>query len=148
MSEKDPSPFTLWLKSCSSVHVGMGLRTDYSGGLTGSVYQGIVNNNYIIVMFYYRSTPIETLHTILLGLYKYLLRVTIPKFSGVQKEKILARIGAFNFSGFRVKLVGNVVQYHQSFIGCDWAQMAPFVIFPYLNEDGKCLWLALSKVGV
>ena len=93
-------------------------------------------------MFYYRSTPIETLHTILLGPYKYLLKVTIPKFSRVQKEEILARIRAFNFSGFRVKLVGNVIQYHQSFVGRDykaWAQMAPFVIFPYLNEDKCCV---------
>ena len=102
-------------------------------------------------MFYYRSTPVETLHTILLGPYKYLLKVTIPKFSKVQKAEILARIRAFNFSGFRVKLVGNVIQYHQSFVGRDykaWAQMAPFIIFPYLNEDDKTLWLALSKVGV
>ena len=29
----------------------------------------------------FRSTPVDTLHTILLGLYKYLLKTTIPKLS-------------------------------------------------------------------
>ena len=58
--------------------------------------------------------------------------------------ELLARIRAFNFSGFRAKLVGNV-RYHQSFVGRDykaWAQMAPFVLFPYVAENK--LWLALK----
>ena len=61
----------------------------------------------------------------------------------------MAGIRAFNFSGFHVKLVGNVIKYHQSFVGRDykaWAQMAPFIIFPYLDEQDKTLRLALSKV--
>ena len=65
--------------------------------------------------------------------------------------ELLARIRAFNFSGFRAKLVGNVVRYHQSFVGHDykaWAQMAPFVLFPYLAEEHRKLWLALSKVSL
>ena len=56
----------------------------------------------------------------------------------------------FAHSGFHVKLVGNVIKYHQSFVGCDykaWAQMAPFIVFPYLDEQDKSLWLALSKVS-
>ena len=100
---------------------------------------------------FFRSTPVETLHSILLGPYKYLLKATIPKFSKAQKQEILARIRAFNFSGFRVKLLGNVIQHHKSFVGRDykaWAQMAPFIIFPYLDQQDKSLWLALSKVGI
>ena len=96
-----------------------------------------------------RSTPVKTLHTVLLGPYKYLLKSTIPKLSPRQKEELLSRIRVFNFSGFRVRLVGNVVQHHQSFVGRDykaWAQVAPFVLFPYLTEEQRKVWLALSKV--
>ena len=65
--------------------------------------------------------------------------------------ELLARIRAFNFSGFRAKLIGNIVRYHQSFVWRDykaWAQMAPFVLFPYLAEEHRKLWLALSKVSL
>ena len=96
-----------------------------------------------------RSTPIETLHTVLLGPYKYLLKQTLSLLSPRQKEELLARIRVFNYSGFRVRLVGNVVRYHQSFVGRDYkalAQMAPFVLFPYLTDEHRQVWLALSKV--
>lgn len=98
----------------------------------------------------YRSTPVESLHTILLGPYKYLLKSTIPKLSKQQKEEILARLRAFSYSGFRVRLFGNVVRHHQSFVGRDykaWAQMSLFVIYPYLSDGDKAVWLALSKVN-
>lgn len=96
-----------------------------------------------------RSTPVETLHTILLGPYKYLLKSTIPKLSARQKEEVLARIRSFNYSGFHVRLIGNVVRYHKSFVGRDykaWGQMALFIICPYLNEQEVRMWLTLSKV--
>ena len=104
----------------------------------------------MVVLYSIRSTPVETLHTILLGPYKYLLKSTIPKLSTRQKEEVLARIRAFHFSGFRVRLIGNVIRHHQSFVGRDykaWAQMAPFIIFPYLTEEDTTVWLALSKVN-
>lgn len=60
----------------------------------------------------------ESLHTILLGPYKYLLKQTIPTLSTQQKEEVLARVRGFNYSGFDVHLVGNVIQYHKSFVSC------------------------------
>ena len=93
----------------------------------------------------------ESLHSILLGPYKYLLKCTIPTLSSTEKEEVLARIRAFSQSGFRVKLVGNVVRYHKSFVGRDykaWAQMALFIIYPYLSDGHKEVWLALSKVSL
>lgn len=98
----------------------------------------------------FRSTPVETLHSILLGPYKYLLKATLPTLSTKEKQEIMARIKAFSYSGFRVKLAGNLVRYYQSFVGRDfkaWAQMAPFIIGPYLREGQKEVWLALSKVA-
>lgn len=99
---------------------------------------------------YNRSTPVESLHTILLGPYKYLLKNTIPILSRRQKEEVLARIRAFNYSGFRVRLFGNVISHHQSFVGRDykaWAQMALFIIYPYLTDEDRLVWVALSKVN-
>lgn len=102
------------------------------------------------VFYLNRSTPVESLHTILLGPYKYLLKSTIPTLSRGQKEEVLARVRAFNYSGFRVRLFGNVIHHHQSFVGRDykaWAQMALFIIYPYLKNEDKTVWLALSKVN-
>ncbi len=55
------------------------------------------------IIFMIRCTPIESLHTIILGPYKYLLKSTIPTLSRTQKEEVLARIRAF---GSRDKLHG------------------------------------------
>ena len=81
----------------------------------------------------------ESLHTILLGPYKYLLKTTIPSLSKMQKDEVLA--------GFVVSItLDSNVEYsvtfchHQSFVGRDykaWAQMAPFVIYPHLSSEDK-----------
>ena len=96
------------------------------------------------------SAPVEALHTMVLGAIKYLLEeLRPPKMNAMQKKEILARLRAFNTSGMRVKLYGNVCQYYQSFLGRDfevWAQMAIFIISPYLDEEQKAVLLCLSKV--
>lgn len=96
-----------------------------------------------------RSTPVESLHTILLGPYKYLLKTAIPTLSSQQKEEVLACIRGFNYSGFHVRVFGNVIRHHQSFVGRDYkafAQMALFVLYPYLKNAEKIVWLSLLKV--
>ena len=95
------------------------------------------------------SLPVEVLHTLPLGACKYLLKETMSILRPWQKREILARIRAFNQSGFRVKMYGNVCQYFQSFLGRDfkaWAQMAIFILRPYLNEGQAAVWLSFSKV--
>ena len=99
---------------------------------------------------YYSSSPVETLHTILLGICKYLLKSFMPIMSKTQKKKINARISAFHTSGFTVKMYGNVCYYYQSFVGRDykgWMQMALFILVPYLSLNQKKVWLYLSKVN-
>ena len=90
----------------------------------------------------------ECLHTLLLGPYKYLLRSTILTLSTKQKEEVLARVRAFNYSGFSCKLQGNVIRHHQSFVGRGykaWAQMALSIMWPYLSNGDREVWIALSK---
>ena len=67
-----------------------------------------------------------------------------------QKKEILARMSAFSYCGFSVKVTGNICYYYQSFVGRDfkaWLQMAVFIIAPYLSAQGKKCWLLLSKVN-
>ena len=93
----------------------------------------------------------ETLHTILLGPYKYLLKTLIPRLTSIQKKQVLARMSTFNYCGFKGKVIGNLIHYHKLFVGRDykaWAQMALFVIGSYLSEGEKKVWLSLSKVLV
>ena len=56
----------------------------------------------------YQSIPIETLHSILLGPFKYLLKNQMAILSSKQKEEILARLRAFDQSGLAFKLKGDI----------------------------------------
>ena len=67
-----------------------------------------------------------------------------------QKGEIRARIAAFLFSGFKVKLSSDICRYVGSLVGRDFkavAQMAPFVLTPYMDDNEKKVWLSLSKVS-
>ena len=97
----------------------------------------------------FRSLPVEVLHTVLLGPYKYLLGKTMQSLKPPQKKEILAWIASFNDSGFTGCMSSNVTQYSQSFVGRDfkvWAQMAPFILAHKLPPPQLELWTALTDV--
>lgn len=97
----------------------------------------------------FKSTPVEVLHTILLGPCKYFLKSVMSQLSSEQKQQVLARVSAFSMSGFTVKMHGNVCRHYQSFVGRDykaWSQMAIFVLQPYLSPGQCAVMLSLSKV--
>ena len=71
------------------------------------------------------------------------------RLSSVQKEEIQARITSLDFSGLSSKLGYNLCRHYKSFVGRDFkalAQVALFVLGPYMTADEKTVWLALSKV--
>ena len=75
----------------------------------------------------------------------------MPTLSKEHKQQVLARISAFNMSGFSVKIHGNVCRHYKSFVGRDykaWAQMAIFILHPYLSSGQKIVLLSLSKVSM
>lgn len=101
--------------------------------------------------FAFRSTPIETLHTILLGPYKYLLRKLMSKLTVQQKNGVRARIASFPSSGLQYEVTSDICRYTGSLVGRDFksiAQMGPFILMPHVDEKEKPVWLALSKVNV
>ena len=101
--------------------------------------------------FDYRSTPVDCLHTILLGGYKYLFKELMERLSSEQKNEVSANIDCFPRSGLNISISGSMTRYHQSCVGRDFkslAQIAPFVLWRYLSVNEKKIWLYLSKVFV
>ena len=71
------------------------------------------------------------------------------KVSTTQKKEIAAKIASFPSSGMSLSLSPGIVHHHQSFVGKDFkalAEMAPFVLWNYLDDKEKKVWLNLSKV--
>ena len=100
--------------------------------------------------FPFRSTPIEVLHTILLEPYKYLTDKVMKSLSQAQKAKILAIIGAMDYSGISGRMTSNVTVYSKSYVGHDfkvWTQVAPFVLKGFVSADQLKLWISLSHVS-
>ena len=100
-------------------------------------------------IFGFRNTPLEALHTFLLGAYKYFLRDVMGRLSKRERSEIAARITAFNFSGFSHRLSRDISRYYCSFVGRDFkvvAQLSLFVLAPYLTASETEVWFALSKV--
>ena len=91
----------------------------------------------------------ELLHILLLGSYKYLVRAKMAKLSQKERAELSARISAFSTSGRIKKMFTDIAKHYKSFIGRDFkefAQLALFVLSPFLSSSEKEVWLALSKV--
>ena len=72
--------------------------------------------------------PVEELHTKLLHICTKGNNVRAVKKA---KSEILARVKAYNTSGFKIKMYGNVCRHFKSFVGRDfkgWTQMAMFIV--------------------
>lgn len=89
------------------------------------------------------------MHSILLGPVKYLLQDFMSSLNTKKKKEVLARIDSIGSSGIVGKVYGNICYHYRSFVGRDfkaWAQIAPMVAGPYLSEEKRDAWKALSKV--
>lgn len=98
---------------------------------------------------FFRSMPVECLHTVLLGACKYMLRSFMNQASNSTKKEILAIISSFPQCGFSTRLTGNICYYYKSFVGRDfktWLQMCVFVLQKYLSPDETKCWFLLAKV--
>ena len=67
-------------------------------------------------IFFYRNTPVEVLHRILLGACKDFLSHVMPRLSKEPKQQVIARVSAFSMSGFNVRMHGNVCRHYTEVI--------------------------------
>mgnify|MGYP001549211024 CR=1 FL=1 len=100
----------------------------------------------------HKHTPVESLHTFLLGMVKYLTRDTFEHYIyGAQKKNIYAFIETFDFSSFGRRLLGNFVKHHKSFVGRDFKLMIQFIpivfYFVRLRRDVLDCWVAAADVA-
>ena len=104
-------------------------------------------NNFQFSLF--RQTPVEILHTILLGAEKYLLAKTMKGLSPADKKKVKARIEVFDFSAFPGKVASSITTMYGSHVGRDfklWAQIAVFILMDIVTEEELQVWRNLSEV--
>ncbi|KAJ7929864.1 hypothetical protein B0H13DRAFT_2310253 [Mycena leptocephala] len=99
-----------------------------------------------------RDTPIELLHTILLGVLKFLWHVTHTSWTPEQKKLFELRLQATNISGLSVESIraGYIVQYANSLIGRQFKvllQAAVFHIHDLVDETNFRAWKAIGDMA-
>ncbi|KAI5988940.1 hypothetical protein F5J12DRAFT_922889 [Pisolithus orientalis] len=100
------------------------------------------------------DTPVEVLHTVLLGFVKYFWRDVVNIRVGKNKikcELLEAHLSSFDTTGLGIPpLSGHtLVQYAGSLVGHDFraiAQAAPFVLHGLVPQECYEAWVALSKM--
>ena len=82
----------------------------------------------------------ETLHTILLGPYNYLLHALTSHLTATQKHDLQVWLLLFDFSGLEHKLSYNLVRHFKSFVGRDFkplAQVSLILLGSCMTPDEK-----------
>ncbi|KAJ7196272.1 hypothetical protein GGX14DRAFT_403477 [Mycena pura] len=99
-----------------------------------------------------RDTPIELLHTILLGVLKYLWHTTHTAWTAEQKKLFELRLQATNTSGLSIEGIraGYIVQYANSLIGRQFKvvlQSTVFQIHDMADENRFRAWKAIGDLA-
>jgi hypothetical protein len=101
------------------------------------------------------DTPVEILHTVLLGFMKYFWRDVVHNQLGTnptKKELLKTRLNSLNISGLQLgqRLSGHtLVQYAGSLTGRDFriiAQVAPYVLYDLVPAVCFDAWVSLSNL--
>ena len=68
----------------------------------------------------FRSTPVEVLHTVILGPYKYVTGTIMAKLSTEQKREVQTKLSCADYSGIKGRMSSNITRYSQSLFGRDF----------------------------
>ena len=74
----------------------------------------------------------------------------MQRLSSGEKEQIEARIYSLDYSGMDYRLSYSIVRHFKSYVGRDYkalAQLALYILTPYMTPSETVIWLALSKVS-
>jgi hypothetical protein len=99
-----------------------------------------------------RDTPVEILHVFLLGVVKYMVRDFMRRLSAEDKLHVKARYQSFNIDGLNIASIqpSYLTKHFANFIGKDFRvvlQAAPFVLFEYMDDRERHLWMALCLLA-
>ncbi|KAA1124755.1 hypothetical protein PGTUg99_033835 [Puccinia graminis f. sp. tritici] len=99
-----------------------------------------------------RDTPVEILHVFLLGVVKYMVRDFMRRLSAKDKLHVKARYQSFNIDGLNIPSIqpSYLTKHFANFIGKDFCvvlQAAPFVLFKYMDDRERNLWIALCLLA-
>ncbi|KAK4703095.1 hypothetical protein P7C70_g3128, partial [Phenoliferia sp. Uapishka_3] len=85
---------------------------------------------------FHRDTPVEILHTVLLGFVKYLWRDLIMKLNDIRKERLRVRLRAFDTTGcdFSDLNGDTLVRFAQSLVGKDFRHVLQSILFTITGE--------------
>ena len=100
-----------------------------------------------------QHTPVEILHTFLLGIVKYLTKETFSKYMNqAQKDKLNAYLETFDFTSYDRRLLGNFVKHHGSFVGRDFKLLVQFapILFYHIKVEQQLLdcWITASECSL
>lgn len=72
------------------------------------------------------------------------------RLTSAQKGDLQARLLSFDFSGLESQLSYSLIHHYRSYVGRDFktlAQVALFLLGPYMTREEKNVWFCLSKVS-
>ena len=69
----------------------------------------VPSTSFLTYYYVYRSTPVECLHTILLGPVKYLLQELMDRLTSQEKSIIIAKLNSLNFSAVTPRISGSSI---------------------------------------
>ncbi|KAI0258009.1 hypothetical protein BC834DRAFT_989358 [Gloeopeniophorella convolvens] len=98
------------------------------------------------------DTPVEPLHTVLLGVIKYIWAATCNHLASTKALDVFqARLTSLSIRGLNMPPLraSYLIQYRGALIGCQFKQLAqvmPFAIHGLVNEDLFKIWLAAGRM--
>jgi hypothetical protein len=98
-----------------------------------------------------QDTPVEILHVFLLGIVKCLFKDFMNK-SKPHHGEIEAQLASFNTDALNIPPIQAhyMIAHYGSFVGKDYRvvlQVAPFILFRFMNDDQRLLWFELCYLG-